>query len=125
MATILVVDDEPVLLRVLSAALRDARYTVTTANGASEALKLARNTSFDLVITDLIMPDKEGLEMIMDLRRLAPRTKIIAMSGGGRNSPEDYLVTARLLGVQCTLAKPFSKEELLAAVAQVLAEEHK
>ena len=124
MATILVVDDEPVLLRVVSKMLCAAGYTVTTATGGVAALKLIHDITFDLVITDLIMPDKEGLETITALCRHTPRPKIIAMSGGGRNSPENYLDTARLLGAQRTLAKPFSSAELLEAVAQVLAEEH-
>ena len=102
--------------------LSDAGYTVTTASGGVEALKLIHNNPFDLVITDLIMPDKEGLEIIMALCRHTPRPKIIAMSGGGRIDAKEYLAPARLLGAQRTLAKPFSNAELLEAVAQVLAE---
>ena len=96
---------------------------MTAAAGGAEALKLSCKGPFDLVITDLIMPEKEGLETIMALRRQSPTTKIIAMSGGGRNSGKDYLAIARLLGAQRTLAKPFSNAELLAAVADVLAKE--
>ena len=123
MATILVVDDEPALRRVLSGQLRDAGHEVTAAAGGAEALKLSCKGPYDLVITDLIMPDKEGLETIMALRRQIPATKIIAMSGGGRNSGKDYLAIARLLGAQRTLAKPFTQAELLVAVADVLAKE--
>jgi len=125
MATILVVDDEPVILRVVSTVLREAGYKVSTAVNGVEALKLARSTPFDLVITDLIMPEKEGLETMMELLRQTPTTKIIAMSGGGRNTPENYLATARQLGAKQTLTKPFAKEELLDTVAKVLAEENK
>ena len=124
MAKILVVDDEPVLLRVVNRMLCGAGHTVTTAAGGAAALKLAHNIPFDLVITDLIMPDKEGLELIMALSRHTPRPKIIAMSGGGRINAKDLLAPALLLGAQRTLAKPFSEAELLEAVAQVLAEEH-
>ena len=122
MEKILLIDDEPKLLRLLSQMLRAVGYVVSTASDGVEALKLAHNDFFNLVITDLIMPDKDGFEMIMDLRRHAPATKIIAMSGGGRNGPERYLPTARLLGARYTLAKPFSQKELLDAVAQVLSE---
>ena len=123
MATILVVEDEPVILRVVSELLRDSGHKVATAVNGKEAMKLARGAHFDLVITDLVMPEKEGIETIMDLRRQSPTTKIIAMSGGGRGSAEVYLALAERLGASRTLAKPLSREEMLEAVADVLAEE--
>jgi len=70
------------------------------------------------VITDLIMPEKEGLETITELRERHPGIKIIAMSGGGRLNNDDYLYMARKFGAACTLAKPFSREELKAALAK-------
>jgi len=72
------------------------------------------------VITDLIMPDKEGLETIMELRAAQPDMKIIAMSGGGRNRPGDYLKVARQMGAAQVLAKPFSSQELLDCVRTVI-----
>lgn len=123
MATILVADDDPVILRIVCAHLRGAGHEVTAAAGGAEALKLSGKGPFDLVITDLIMPEGEGIETIIALRRQAPTTKIIAMSGGGRNSGKDYLVIARFLGAQRTLDKPFSKDELLEAVAGAFAKE--
>jgi len=73
-----------------------------------------------VVVTDIIMPDMEGLEMIKELRRLAPKAKIIAMSGGGRFSPDNYLEFARRIGAVAALAKPFSTEELLKILDRLL-----
>jgi DNA-binding NtrC family response regulator len=74
-----------------------------------------------LVLTDLVMPDKEGIELITDLRRMHPGLKIIAMSGGGRNSPHAYLNLASRLGAASVLAKPFSFQELMDAIKGALA----
>ena len=76
---------------------------------------------FDLVITDLIMPEKEGLETIADIRRACSDMPIIAISGGGRLGPNDYLETARFIGADATLAKPFARTELINTVDALLA----
>lgn len=73
-----------------------------------------------MVVADLIMPEKEGLETIRDMRRLAPEMPIIAMSGGGRSSPQGYLHVAAQMGASQILAKPFSFQELLDAVSAAL-----
>jgi DNA-binding response OmpR family regulator len=122
MAKILLVDDNDEFREHSSQLLRRAKHTVTTAANGNEALRLVQDNVFDLVITDLIMPEKEGIETIVKMRKKIPTLKIIAMSGGGLIAPEDYLVIARKLGVAQTLAKPFSGKELLAAVASVLAQ---
>jgi DNA-binding response OmpR family regulator len=122
MAKILLVDDNDEFREQSSQLLRRAKHTVTTAANGNEALRLVQDNVFDLVITDLIMPEKEGIETIVKMRKKIPTLKIIAMSGGGLIAPEDYLVIARKLGVAQTLAKPFSGKELLAAVASVLAQ---
>jgi len=122
MAKILLVDDNDEFREHSSQLLRRAKHTVTTAANDNEALRLVQDNVFDLVITDLIMPEKEGIETIVKMRKKIPTLKIIAMSGGGLIAPEDYLVIARKLGVAQTLAKPFSGKELLAAVASVLAQ---
>ena len=121
MATILVVDDEPSMRLVLSEHLRRAGHQITTADNGETALQLMAGSSFDIVITDIIMPGKEGVETIRDVRRLYPATKIIAISGGGRYDPGDfYLEMAQKLGANVSLAKPFSQAELLDAVSRVL-----
>lgn len=120
MARILVVDDEDSLRRLLKAVLERAGHDVITANNGFEAVRLVDAEPFDLVITDLIMPEMEGIQTIGQLRRLAPDTKIIAMSGGGRGSAGDYLDLAKQLGATMSLAKPFTPDSLLAAVKSTL-----
>jgi DNA-binding response OmpR family regulator len=121
MKRILLVDDNEPFRRGLGLTLERAGYEVQSAPDGAVALKLFREFPADLVITDLIMPEKEGLETIMDLRRLQPELKIIAMSGGGRIDPNDYLPIAKKLGAALTLSKPFSTGEILEAVAGLLA----
>ena len=84
------------------------------------AARLYREDPTDLIVTDLIMPHKEGLELITELRRDFPGVRIIAISGGGRLGPEEYLPIARKLGALHTLAKPFDRKDLLEAVEDVL-----
>ena len=120
MGKILLVEDDDEFREMLGRVLRREEHIVTTAANGNEAMRLLQDNAFDLVITDLLMPEKEGIETIMALRRKIPALKIIAMSGGGLVDPEDYLVLARKLGATQTLAKPFSGKELAAAVASVL-----
>jgi DNA-binding response OmpR family regulator len=122
MAKILLVDDDDNFRAMLGRVLGDAGHIVTMAVNGNEALRLVQENAFDLVITDLMMPEKEGIETIVELRRKIPGLKIIAMSGGGFNAPEIYLNLARKLGAVQTLAKPFPGTELLAAVASVLSQ---
>lgn len=121
MARILLVDDEDAVLRLLEAVLAIDHHEVTTARDGNDAIAAVTSGTFDLVVTDLVMPDKEGLETIIEIRRLKPELKIIAMSGGGRGSADDYLEMAAALGASKTLAKPFPSHELLDAVTEVLA----
>ena len=79
-----------------------------------------RNEQPDLVVTDIVMPEKEGIETIMELRALDPDVRIIAISGGGRINPEDYLSWAQKFGVQHTFTKPVDRDSLLAAVDSLL-----
>ena len=120
MPNILLVDDNAGLLKMQAEFLRSAGYVVTTAANGKEALRLTQEQAFDLVVTDLVMPEKEGIETIIELRRKIPAMKIIAMSGGGRGDAKDYLIVAQKLGAAKTLAKPFSGKELVEAVASVL-----
>jgi DNA-binding response OmpR family regulator len=121
MANILLVDDDIPLLEAQSEFLRRAGHTVSTAVNGKKAMNLVAQNDFDLVITDLIMPEKEGLETIAELQRTAPKIKIIATSGGTvRIDAKDSLSMARMFGASLTLAKPFSGQTLIAAITQVL-----
>ncbi len=118
---ILVVDDEKDIRDSFENLLQKAGYSVTTAEDGVVALKIMEQKHMDLVITDIIMPKKEGVETILEIRAKHPRTKIIAMSGGGRNiNAEDALQFVENLGVSKTFVKPFDRYDLLDAVNAVI-----
>ncbi|MBL7178351.1 MAG: response regulator [Desulfobacteraceae bacterium] len=120
MARILIIDDDPQILNMLGQTLEREGYEVIGAPDGKEGLRLYRENPTDLIIADLIMPEKEGIETIMELRRDFPDVKIIAISGGGRLDPEQYLSMAKSFGAQYTFAKPVAREELLNAVRELL-----
>lgn len=122
MASILLVDDDEFVRGILRKALISVGHEVEEAPDGKVALAAYRRQPSDLVITDLVMPEKDGLEMIRELRRLDPAVKIIAMSGGGRMvAPAQlYLESARIFGAVRILAKPFNAPALLKAVSEVL-----
>ena len=123
MARILLIDDDDQFRALLRKMLEKAGYDdIEEANDGRIGVKLFRQRSFDLVITDIIMPDKEGIETIIELTDDYPQIKIIAMSGGGRIGPQDYLETAKRLGASRTLAKPFNYSELIDTVHELLSE---
>ena len=120
MTKILLIDDDPLILEALSITLESAGYSVQTAKNGVDGLQMIRDGDFDLVITDIIMPEKEGLEVISHLKREHPSVKVIAISGGGRGSSTTYLSIADAMGVNCTLAKPFSASELISTVEHLV-----
>jgi CheY-like chemotaxis protein len=119
-ASILLIDDDTALRTVTAEILGQAGYTVDEAPDGKSALALYEAGLHDLVITDIAMPDMDGLELIMSLSRLDPAPRLIAISGDSQFSESLYLPTARQLGVQGTLAKPIRSEMLLETVARVL-----
>ena len=123
MATILVIDDEKAILGFLKERLMGEGFNVLTASDGKEGMTLFNENQVDLVITDIIMPDKDGFETIIELKRICPDIKIIAMSGGGRGNPEHYLDTARCFRAQYTLEKPFKTSDLLKTVYALLNKE--
>ncbi|HLZ74191.1 response regulator [Phenylobacterium sp.] len=125
MAFILVVDDEQMLRTTLRAILQRAGHEVAEAEDGAKAMELFRVNTPDLVITDIIMPNREGVETIGEMRAAAPDLPIIAMSGGGSRGGELFLSLAARLGATQTLAKPIRQAELLAAVDACLASRHR
>ena len=120
---ILVVEDDPGIRDSLAQLLTKAGYRVTQAANGSEAVRLWRESGGDLVILDLFMPEKDGIETIVELRAHSPGVLIIAMSGGGKDRKRiDLLKDAKLLGAVQTIEKPFNSEQMLALVARVLGE---
>lgn len=121
MASILIADDEPQFRNMLKQALERFGHEVREAPNGKAALRLQQEKKADLLITDIIMPEQEGLETIREFRRLYSEMKIIAVSGGGRIGPEEYLQLARRMGAQRVFSKPFGLSEFLQAVKELLA----
>ncbi|MBF0496524.1 MAG: response regulator [Deltaproteobacteria bacterium] len=120
MAKILVVDDDESLREMLCLSLRRAGFDVIEASDGNQATKLIKRESVDLVITDIIMPDKEGIQLIIELRETKPEIKIIAMSGGGVVLSELYLDMAKRLGADRIIAKPVFRDDLLKMIRELL-----
>jgi DNA-binding NtrC family response regulator len=119
-ARILIIDDEASIRRPLQIILERAGHEVVSAANGSEAVRLWRQCPGDMVITDIHMPEKNGLEAIIELRQIAPQVRILAMSGGDLNARVDVLGDAALLGAVQTISKPFTLDEMLRAVEKVL-----
>jgi YesN/AraC family two-component response regulator len=120
MQKILIVDDEPHILLMLKKMLEPSGYEIDLAANGNEGVELFRKSQADLVITDIIMPEKEGLETIREMRRIKPDLKIIAMSGGGKVSAENYLEIAKIFGASRIISKPFTKQEMVTAVQELI-----
>ena len=123
MSRILIIDDDKSILSFLKERLMGEGFNVLTASDVKEGINLFNCNQVDLVITDIIMPDKDGFITIMELKRICPDIKIIAMSGGGRGLPEYYLDTAKGFGAQYTFEKHFKTSDLVEAVHELLKEE--
>lgn len=121
MPSLLLVEDDDAYREVLAAALSEHGFAVTQAADGAEGVKLFRAAPADLVITDIVMPNQEGLETIKALRRDHPNLGIIAMSGGLAHDAPLYLNIAGALGANRTLRKPFDLPTLLVAIEEVLA----
>ena len=115
-----IVDDEALIRELFRRILETEGYEVTDSPDGNAALTMCRQRPPDLIITDLIMPDKEGIETIIELKRDFPNVRIIAISGGGRITAKEYLELAETFGANMTLSKPISRDELLTAVGTVL-----
>jgi CheY-like chemotaxis protein len=120
MARILIIDDDKMVLNMLRQVLEGAQHTVVEASNGEVAMRLWREHAADLIITDILMPEKDGLEVIRELRRECPTVKVIALSGGSRKIHFDALDVAKRFGAVSTLEKPFELKELLASVNTVL-----
>jgi DNA-binding response OmpR family regulator len=121
MAKILVIDDDVMVRHTISKILRHGGHDVIMAEDGARGMAIFRKERPDLVITDIIMPEQEGIETITQIRREVHDAKIIAVSGGGRIGSADFLGMARKLGANDILAKPFLPEDLLGRVKNCLA----
>lgn len=120
MARVLLVDDEPLLRETLRTALQAVGFTVVVAPNGDVALKAIASEPFDVIVTDVLMPETDGLEMIMRIRKQSNNVRIIAMSGGGRMRNMDMLEFAKSFGADSVIAKPFLPKQLVALIKSLL-----
>lgn len=120
MPGVLIVEDEKDLREMLKISLLRRKYTVLEAENGKEAILHFKPSLTDLVVTDLIMPDEDGLKVIIKLKELKPSIKIIAISGGGKAGPGSYLNLAKALGADAIYSKPFSINELISKIEELL-----
>ena len=120
MARILVIEDHEEVREVLVQALAGVGYDVLEACNGRDALRHLDDDDIDLVITDILMPEKDGLEVLMEIRARNRRVKVIAMSSGGHIGPRYFLDTAKALGADRTFTKPFDMVRLLEAVQELV-----
>jgi CheY-like chemotaxis protein len=120
MARILLIDDDATVRYALKQVLERAGHQVDEASDGLIGIEKCTAARPDVVVTDIIMPNQEGIETIIKLKRLAPEVAIIAMSGGGRTGNRDFLAMAEKLGAAKVMAKPFRPKELVEAVAALL-----
>jgi CheY-like chemotaxis protein len=122
MARILVVDDEPVVREIMREMLEERGHEVDEAGNGAQGISRYVTRPADGVITDILMPEGGGLNLIRDLRARFPRARLVAISGGGRDGRVRFLTTAKSYPGVRTVSKPFTQEQLLAAVNAVLAD---
>lgn len=121
MARILIIDDEAQIRKMLKQMIEMEGHEVAVAENGKEGIRILQQQQMDLVITDIFMPEKEGIETIMELKSENPSLKIIAISGGGSKGHVDYLEIAKSLGANRTLSKPLTRKELVDTINQLLA----
>ena len=120
MALILVIDDDDAMRRLIVRTLTAAKHKLVEAPNGVDGVKMVGELKPDAVITDILMPQQEGIQTIREIREMAPEIKIIAMSGGGSSHNLMFLDVARVFGADAVLAKPFKPGELKDTVEQVL-----
>ena len=120
MKKILVIDDDETVNDMIVQLLSEAGYEAESAYDGRRGLELLEAKPFDLIVTDIVMPEKEGLETIIAIRRISRTLPIIAISGGGRIDPEQYLNMAQQFGADYTFQKPFDNNAFLGAVRECL-----
>lgn len=120
MAKILVIDDDPMVRQTLKVILASANHEVGVARDGKEGIQQCLETRPDLVITDILMPEREGIETILALRKMRPDLPIIAISGGGRVGDMNFLRVAERFGANRAFNKPFEPEDIIAAVSELL-----
>jgi CheY-like chemotaxis protein len=125
MPGVLIVEDEKELREMLKTSLIRRNFRVLEAANGKDAIIHFKPAITDIVVTDLIMPEEDGLKVIIKLRELKPSIKIIAISGGGKAGPGSYLNLAKALGADAIYSKPFSMNDLIGKIEELLSiEQH-
>jgi len=120
MKTVLIIEDDHNILLMIKRMLESYEFDIKLASNGKEGLEMFHKYKVDLVITDIIMPEKEGLETIREMKRIRHDLKIIAMSGGGKISADNYLETAKIFGASKILQKPFTRKQMVSSVQEIL-----
>jgi len=120
MGSVLIIEDDSEIRGMLETMVRRAGFSVQTTKDGFEGVKSFRRNPSDVVITDIVMPEKEGLETILELREEYPGVKIIAISGGGRHDAKNYLQSAKDFGADYIFDKPFRPKEIIGAIKELL-----
>jgi CheY-like chemotaxis protein len=120
MGSVLIIDDDNFVREMMLQMVAIEGHNVTGAENGQIAIRLFEKNKFDLVISDIVMPEKEGLETIMHIRKIRPALPIIAVSGGARIEPTSYLDIAKQLGVRYTFIKPFNRLDMIQAINNCL-----
>jgi DNA-binding response OmpR family regulator len=118
-STILVIDDDPIMRETIRDILQVEGFKVILASNGKEGMRSLEMMDVDIILTDVLMPEKDGIEVIMDAKRKHPKVKIIALSGGGYISAENYLTMAQNLGANETVMKPFDIDDLMQKVVKL------
>ena len=120
MANILVLDDNEILLEVVKDSISMTDHSVTATSNSYQIENILKDNTFDLIITDIIMPDREGFEIIIHLRKNYPETKVIAMTGKDMGEALNLLEMAQSMGADAVLSKPFTPKELISLINKTL-----
>lgn len=120
MSTILNIDDDEQFNLMMKTALEAKGYEVETASNGRDAKVLYQNKKYDVIVTDIIMPDVDGYEVILDLRRMGMGDRTIAVSAGGRTAADDYLITAKHFDVAATFNKPFELQPFREKIEEII-----
>jgi CheY-like chemotaxis protein len=120
MAKILVIDDDTRIRRLINRILSAAGHSIIEANDGREGITLARGHQPSLIITDILMPGMEGMETLLEVRKIMPQTKVLVVSGSAGATQANYLAMAEKLGADAILAKPFLPNELTAIVDKLI-----
>lgn len=121
LTTVLIIDDDPEILALWSDVLASDGMSVLTAPSGVQGVKLARSNAVDVILTDVLMPDKDGIETLLEVKAQDATAKVVLVSGGGRQVGMSMLQVADHLGADATLRKPVNVDELCATVRRLAA----